>query len=93
MSECCQATGQGVYQLVGDFNKFTIPEYDRVIRAAFKKEAPTALSLNTVSSCDSAFVALLISYKHDYPDLALDAVPDQLTKLLALYHVAEWFVH
>lgn len=93
MSDCLKATGKGVYQLIGEFNKFTIPEHDRVIRAAFKNEAPSLLSLNAVSRCDSAFVALLISYKHDYPSLALDAIPEQLNKLLTLYNVAKWFTH
>ncbi len=90
--ECCIALNQeGLYGLNGDFNKFTIPNYDRSIRTLFKAQSPSTLDLNQVSSCDSALVALLISYKHDYPELQLVSIPSQLEKLLSLYNVRDWF--
>lgn len=88
---CVVLDAQGIYHLNGEFNKFTIPANDKYIRALFKKQPPALLSLDAVSSCDSALVALLISYKRDYPDLVLQALPEQLKKLLSLYHVEDWF--
>ncbi|GAA5096752.1 STAS domain-containing protein [Wohlfahrtiimonas larvae] len=92
MDMCCIALeSPNQYQLRGDFDKFTIPENDKVIRALFKSNAPSILYLNTISSCDSALVALLISYKRDYPELELSNPPEQLKKLLSLYNVEDWF--
>ncbi|MGL4673500.1 MAG: STAS domain-containing protein [Wohlfahrtiimonas sp.] len=92
MDACCTALSeQGSYRLNGDFNKFTIPENDQLIRALFKANAPLSLQLDGISSCDSALVALLISYKRDYPNLELTNPPEQLKKLLSLYNVEDWF--
>lgn len=92
MTACCIALNeQGAYQLIGDFDKFTIPMHDKVIQGLFRKNQPTLLSLEGISNCDSALVALLISYKHDYPALELNNLPEQLVKLLSLYNVEDWF--
>lgn len=92
MDGCCVALNeQGMYRLYGDFNKFTIPENDRFMRALFKANAPLSLRLDEISSCDSALVALLISYKRDYPKLELSHPSEQLQKLLSLYNVEDWF--
>lgn len=91
MEVCIALNQEGFYSLSGDFNKFTIPDYDRAIRLLFKDQSPSLLDLEKISSCDSALVALLISYKHDYPELELKSIPPQLEKLLSLYNVKEWF--
>lgn len=92
MDVCCIAINDlGVYQLQGEFNKLTIPANDQFIRSLFKANAPSILQLDAVSSFDSALVALLISYKRDYPNLALSHPSEQLKKLLALYNVEDWF--
>lgn len=92
MDVCCVAVNDlGIYQLQGDFNKFTIPDNDRLIRNLFNVNAPLVLKLDTITSFDSALVALLISYKRDYPNLELSHLSEQLEKLLALYNVEDWF--
>ncbi len=92
MDVCCEAlNNSGEYQLRGVFNKFTIPDNDKFTRALFKMTAPSILKLDEISSFDSALVALLISYKRDYPNLKLSNPSGQLKKLLSLYHVEDWF--
>lgn len=92
MDSCCVALNEtGSYKLIGEFNKFTIPAHDKIIQALFKKELLIILDLREISSCDSALVALLISYKKNHPDIQLDNIPDQLLKLLSLYNVEDWF--
>lgn len=92
MELCCvELTQKGSYGLNGDFNKFTIPKNDQSIQRLFKENAPVLLDLEKITSCDSALVALLISYKHDYPDIQLSNIPEQLGKLLSLYNVKDWF--
>lgn len=92
MDVCCIALNDsGSYQLQADFNKFTIPANDQFIRSLFKANAPSMLQLDTIASFDSALVALLISYKKDYPNLALSHPSEQLKKLLSLYNVEDWF--
>ncbi len=92
MDDCCVAlNNSGMYQLQGEFNKFTIPTNDNFIRSLFKANAPSVLQLDAISSFDSALVALLISYKRDYPNLALSHPSEQLQKLLSLYNVEDWF--
>lgn len=93
MDLCCVALNDsGTYQLRGEFSKFTIPENDRFIRPLFKANAPSILQLDAISSFDSALIALLISYKREYPSLTLSAPSLHLQKLLALYNVEEWFI-
>lgn len=92
MDVCCITSGeQGSYRLNGEFSKFTIPENNRFMQGLFKNHEPSVLHLENVSSCDSALVALLISYKHDYPHLQLSHPSEQLQKLFALYNVEDWF--
>lgn len=92
MDVCCVALNDsGTYQLQGEFSKFTIPANDKFIRSLFKENAPSILQLDTISSFDSALVALLISYKRDYPKLELSHPSEQLQKLLSLYNVEDWF--
>ena len=92
MDVCCVALNDsGTYQLQGEFSKFTIPANDKFIRSLFKANAPSILQLDMISSFDSALVALLISYKKDYPNLALSYPSEQLQKLLSLYNVEDWF--
>jgi ABC-type transporter Mla MlaB component len=92
MDVCCVALNDsGTYQLQGEFSKFTIPVNDQFIRSLFQANAPSILQLDAVSSFDSALVALLISYKRDYPNLSLSHPSEQLQKLLSLYNVEDWF--
>lgn len=90
-NSCVSLSDTGLYRLNGEFTKFTIPSNDKAIQALFKKELPLILDLSDVASCDSALVALLISYKHRYPDIQLSGIPEQLSKLLSLYNIKDWF--
>lgn len=92
MNCCTPLNDLGEYQLNGEFTKFTIPDYASIIDKFFKERIPLVLDLNNITLCDSALVALLISFKHDYPTIQFVNAPDQLVKLLTLYNVKEWFV-
>lgn len=77
----------GVYQLVGCFDKFTIPQQWKVIETAFKEIAPVVVDLKNVSECDSALIALLVEIKRQYADISITDAPENLLQLLALYQV------
>lgn len=82
---------EGYYDLSGVFTKDTVSEHEKSLQTSFKKMTPTVLNLEGVEQCDSAFVALLISIKHDYSAISLKNAPSQLIKLFKLYNVKDWF--
>lgn len=92
MSSCCHGLNElGHYALMGDFTKFTVPQNSLIIDQLFLNQAPKCLDLENIEGFDSALVALLISYKNNFPDIELVNVPLQLDKLLVLYNVRTWF--
>ncbi len=77
----------GAYQLVGCFDKFTIPNQWKVIEATFKEIPPVVVDLKNVSECDSALIALLVEVKRQYANISIINAPDNLIQLLELYQV------
>ena len=79
--------GNGIYQLQGVFDKFTIPQQWKEIQELFKSVAPKVIDLADVESSDSALIALLVEIKREYSVISIINAPENLVQLLDLYQV------
>lgn len=78
---------EGVYQLQGCYDKFTIPEQWKQIKVNFQETPPAVVDLSQVTECDSAIIALLVEIKKQFLDVEITNAPDNLVQLLDLYQV------
>ena len=79
----------GIYELIGCFDKFTIPSQWKEIKSSLKVSEPKVVDLSRVGNCDSALIALLVEIKRDYPKIGIKAAPENLILLLDLYQVKQ----
>ncbi len=77
----------GIYQLQGVFDKFTIPEQWKEIQGLFKSVTPKVIDLAGIESSDSALIALLVEMKREYSVISIINAPENLVQLLDLYQV------
>lgn len=77
----------GIYQLQGVFDKFTIPEQWKEIQGLFKLVAPKVIDLAGIESSDSALIALLVEMKRECSVISIINAPENLVQLLDLYQV------
>lgn len=77
----------GIYQLQGVFDKFTIPQQWKEIQGLFKTVAPKVIDLAGIESSDSALIALLVEMKRECSVISIINAPENLVQLLDLYQV------
>lgn len=78
---------EGVYQLQGSYDKFTIPEQWKQMQSSFQEIAPLRVDLSNVTECDSAIIALLVEIKKKFSGVDIVNPPNNLVQLLDLYQV------
>lgn len=89
VSEIAEQKEQGVYKLIGEYNKFSIPKKTEVLTELFRESPPIRLDLSAVVGVDSALLALLVELKRAYPTIEFTHINDTLHQLLELYQVKD----
>lgn len=77
--------GEGVYQLLGDYTKFTVPKRAEELEKYLTTEDLETLDLSEIGKSDSVLLALLVEIKRAHPQVKFINFNETLTQLLSLY--------